>query len=373
MSDSGPSSSGPGWRLEVGHGGGIQRVVAHERCPSRRRLDVLGDDVDLEVDRVAGALAAQGGDLGGVRDDGDGEAVVVDGGHGEADAVDGDRALLDHVAEQVVGARATRRSGAGVTMVPTPSTWPWTRWPPRRSARRTGPLEVDRVAGLRGRRGWCGRRSRRRRRPPTSRRPGDDGEAGAVDGDGGARARRRRARWWRRCAAWGPRRETTVPSSSTMPVNIRSPPWGVGRRDGPGPRAMRTTGTGPVTGDGTTGRRSMRRSPPSGVTPVMRAPPDVGDGRGARAGEQRPGVVAAEQRRRQVERRSGRPGRPGGTHRRRWPRPRPAPGARPGRRARRAGRSRSPGELERRVDLGARAAPCRARPAAGRGPRRGGR
>src|SRR5579859_2417129 len=32
----------------------------------------------------------------------------------------------------------TRRSGAGSTISPTASTWPWTRWPPSRSDRRTG-------------------------------------------------------------------------------------------------------------------------------------------------------------------------------------------------------------------------------------------
>ena len=44
--------------------------------PGEEAFDVLGGDVDLEVDAVARALAAERGDRGGVRDDGDGEAVV---------------------------------------------------------------------------------------------------------------------------------------------------------------------------------------------------------------------------------------------------------------------------------------------------------
>ena len=45
--------------------------------PGEQALDVLGRDVDLEVHQVAGALVAEGGDLRGVGDDGDGEAVVA--------------------------------------------------------------------------------------------------------------------------------------------------------------------------------------------------------------------------------------------------------------------------------------------------------
>ena len=169
-------------------------------CEREQALDVLGDDVDLEVHEVAGALVAEGRDLRGVRDDGDGEAVVAAVDDGQADAVDGDRALLDDVAQQA-GRRGTRRSGAASTISPTPSTWPCTRWPPRRSLEADRALEVHGVAGPQSARGRCGRRSRRRRRPPTSRRrAADDGEAAAVDRDRVAELRRRRARCGRRCA-----------------------------------------------------------------------------------------------------------------------------------------------------------------------------
>src|SRR4051794_35628044 len=68
---------------------------------SEQLLDVLGQDVDLEVDDRAGGGGAEGGALQGLRDEGHGEARVVDGDHGERDAVDGDRPLLDDVAQDV--------------------------------------------------------------------------------------------------------------------------------------------------------------------------------------------------------------------------------------------------------------------------------
>ena len=56
----------------------------------QQRLDVLRDDVELEIYWVSRTLDAEGRDLGGVRDDGDREAVAVERGDREADAVDGD-------------------------------------------------------------------------------------------------------------------------------------------------------------------------------------------------------------------------------------------------------------------------------------------
>jgi hypothetical protein len=50
--------------------------------------DVAGEQVDLEVDRVADGALAEGGDGEGVRDEADGEAGVVDVVDREADAVD---------------------------------------------------------------------------------------------------------------------------------------------------------------------------------------------------------------------------------------------------------------------------------------------
>ena len=67
--------------------------------------------------------------------------------HGEADAVDGDRALLDDVAEQAADRCAPAGRGRRSTISPTPSTWPWTRWPPRRSLSRTGRSRFTRCPG----------------------------------------------------------------------------------------------------------------------------------------------------------------------------------------------------------------------------------
>ena len=105
------------------------------RCRSRLTdlLHVLGDQVELQVDTVAGPAGPQGGDLGGVGDDGHREPVVGQVNHREADAVDRDRPLLHHVA----GRRRPRsaRSGRGST--------------PRRRRRR-GPAPGGRRGGRRG-------------------------------------------------------------------------------------------------------------------------------------------------------------------------------------------------------------------------------
>jgi hypothetical protein len=60
-------------------------------------LDVLGQDVDLEVDPVSGLLDAEGGQLQRGGDEADGEVGVAGLDDGEADAVDGDGALLHDV------------------------------------------------------------------------------------------------------------------------------------------------------------------------------------------------------------------------------------------------------------------------------------
>src|SRR5215204_4584356 len=78
--------------------GAIVSGLAPSTC---QLLDVLGEDVDLEVDLVARLERAQGGDLERVRDQGDRKGLVVDRGDRERDAVDGDRALLDAVAEDL--------------------------------------------------------------------------------------------------------------------------------------------------------------------------------------------------------------------------------------------------------------------------------
>src|SRR3954447_11898456 len=69
--------------------------------PFEETLDVLRREVHLEVDEVTHALVSEGGDLRGVRDQCDGEAVPEEVHDGEAHAVHRDRALLDDVAEKV--------------------------------------------------------------------------------------------------------------------------------------------------------------------------------------------------------------------------------------------------------------------------------
>ena len=120
----------------------------------------------------------------GVGDDGDGEAVGQWLDHRQAAAVDGDGALLDDVAQQS-GRRADRAGRApAVTISPTASTWPWTRWPPRRSLSRTGRSRLTRIARVR----VAPRLVRREGlvdhvgRPP-ARAQVDHGQAAAVDGD----------------------------------------------------------------------------------------------------------------------------------------------------------------------------------------------
>ena len=57
--------------LDLRRGGMVLPIL-----PGEEAFDVLGGDVDLEVDAVAGLAAAERGDRRGVRDDGDGEVVV---------------------------------------------------------------------------------------------------------------------------------------------------------------------------------------------------------------------------------------------------------------------------------------------------------
>ena len=99
-----------------------RRELAHRAQP----LDVLREDVDLEVDRVAGLERAERRRLERVRDERDGEAFVVGRRDGERRPVDGDRALLDAVAGYLRRSVEPRRARARSRRLPTPSTWPWT-------------------------------------------------------------------------------------------------------------------------------------------------------------------------------------------------------------------------------------------------------
>src|SRR3954454_18499888 len=71
----------------------IARSMSLSIAASREQLlDVLGDDVDLEVDRIANLLDPEHGELQRGRDQPDAERVAGDGGDRERHPVDGDRA-----------------------------------------------------------------------------------------------------------------------------------------------------------------------------------------------------------------------------------------------------------------------------------------
>ena len=150
---------------------------AHPPC--HQLLHVLGEHVDLEVHRAAGRGRAERRALERLGNQRHREARVVDLGHGQRHAVHGDRALLDHVAQQLRAGprsapRARGRPRATDSTVPVPSTWPCTTWPPSRSPARSGssrftssPPRERRERGaaqrLRHHVGGEGRRSARRR------------------------------------------------------------------------------------------------------------------------------------------------------------------------------------------------------------------
>ena len=104
---------------------------------------------------MPGCRAAERRALERLRDQRDVEALVVDPRDGQRDAVDGDRALLDDVAQQRRGAGLDRHDAREAVLAharrpsPTPSTWPCTMWPPRRSAARSGSSRFTARAGAR--------------------------------------------------------------------------------------------------------------------------------------------------------------------------------------------------------------------------------
>ena len=168
-----------------------------------------------------------------VRDHGDGERPSSSQrGDREADAVDGDRALVHDVAQHV-GRRGEahraptrRRWACGRATVPVPSTWPWTRWPPRRSARRTGRSRLT---------GSPARRSPRLVRASVSvtasaaQRVGEHSTTvrqqplTAIESPMFASSTTRFASISMRAPPSFGMIARTWPSSSTMPVNIRPP------------------------------------------------------------------------------------------------------------------------------------------------------
>src|SRR3954447_14318862 len=82
----------------------VTPMIVTCRCsPTDEPLDVLGEHVRLEVDLVARLECAERRHLERVRDQRNRKPGAVEGSHGERDAVDADRALLDAVAQDVVG------------------------------------------------------------------------------------------------------------------------------------------------------------------------------------------------------------------------------------------------------------------------------
>src|SRR2546423_2177656 len=155
-------------------------------------FDVLGHEIDLEVDRVTRTLDAEGGHGSGVGDHGELEGLVAHGGHREADAVDGDRPLLHHVAEdrlvgggdgdtgRPVGQRLLLENLADAVDVALDDVAAEAVGQP------DGPFEVDPVAGAQGSEGGAAQRLLHGVGRPPAVAELHGGEAAAVDGDRGA-------------------------------------------------------------------------------------------------------------------------------------------------------------------------------------------
>ena len=175
-------------------------------------LDVFCEDVDLEVDRVAGRQRAEGRHRERVRDQRDREARRR---RAPRPSASSPRPRSSPSRRSSAGAPAPRRTRSGRPgsrrTVPTPSTWPWTTWPPIGVAGTQRRLEVDARPGLepaeRGasraspgpRRTRAGRRrprrrSGRRRRPRPSLRAGRPAPSREPRRRAARRPRRRRPR-----------------------------------------------------------------------------------------------------------------------------------------------------------------------------------
>src|SRR6478752_1170547 len=166
----------------------------------------------------------------------------------------------------------TRRSGTGATISPTASTWPWTRWPPRRSSRRTG---RSRLTGSPARRAPRLVREKVSSLTSASHQPSSASNATtvrqqpltAVESPMPTPSSTVRAAMRSR----EPSRDTTDPSSSTMPVNMSA------------------------------SFQIEAKIVAQVAQADNSAPPDVGDGDRAGAREQAACVVATEERGGNVE------------------------------------------------------------------------
>src|SRR5918998_3889517 len=98
-------TSPPRWRSSAPCPRVLSPCVSSRAC-SQQAFHVLGDHVDLQVDRAPGRDGTQRGLPQGGGDEADlqprlGVVGGADGADGQRDAVDGDRALLDDVARQL--------------------------------------------------------------------------------------------------------------------------------------------------------------------------------------------------------------------------------------------------------------------------------
>ena len=107
---------------------------------AQHSFEIARHQIHFQIDLFAGAQMFEIGRLDGVGNQVDAEVLVLHPVDRQAHAVDRDRALVGDIARQGLGARITSScdspTGANFTTSPTPSTWPLTRWPPRRSDRR---------------------------------------------------------------------------------------------------------------------------------------------------------------------------------------------------------------------------------------------
>ena len=252
-------------------------------------LGVAGDDVDLDVEPAARSSASPRvvrSSVSGISETSTPSSPSA--GDREADAVEGDRAVLDHVAEQLVAERDRDPAGEAVLgdaddladavdVALDDVAAERVAGPQRR-------LEVDRRARLevaeRGQRRASGssrrRRSRRRRARSTVRQtPLTATESPSPSSAASAVAIRSRAPSAPCSIA------STSPRSAISPVNML-----------PVSRGTRIALTTPAASPGPACRR---RRPPSSIASARSASPRSG---GAAAADQRPGAGAAEQLRR---------------------------------------------------------------------------
>ena len=117
-------------------------------------LQVAGDQVDLEIHRRPGFIAAHNSVFERMRHDIHAEFAALHVVDRQAGAIDADRALLRARSAPVRRAAGTpcvwsALPGSRDTIVPTPSTWPDTRWPPSGVPRVRAGSRLTRAPGTR--------------------------------------------------------------------------------------------------------------------------------------------------------------------------------------------------------------------------------